>query len=151
MEQRLKASRVEMSVLAHATEDLDKVKHALKEALPLQLREAPTLTVEDLEGYYGNPIELIKVTLHNQDWASAFMEHLRENLSDDDLRSVIYNLDQHLDKEGNLFLRLDKQAALLGKLRLRQDDAIRLKIKLLRGNMDYIRFTENVKSLLGKL
>lgn len=144
----LKVLRLEMSVLVHATEDTKKVKRAIKEVLPSHLRETPNLRVEELEGHYGNPIKLIKFTLEKSEWATTIMESFINRFSDQTLRQIASNLDQYLDKEGNLFLRLDKQAALSGVLQLRQDDAIRIKIKLLRGNTDYPQFRDNVKGIL---
>ncbi len=144
----LKALRLEVNALIHATEDAKKVQRAIKELLPPHLREVPTLKEKDLEGHYGNPITLINFTLEKSEWATATLENIIHRFSDPTMRSLASNLNQYLDNKGNLFLRLDKQAAFSGKLRLRQDDAIRIKIKLNRGNSDYTQFKEDIKGIL---
>ncbi|WP_455367867.1 RNA-binding domain-containing protein [[Eubacterium] cellulosolvens] len=144
----LKVLRLEVSALIHATEDTKKVKHAIKEVLPSHLREVPNLREKDLEGHYRNPIKLINFTLEKSEWATTTLENIINKFSGPTLRSLTVNLNQYLDNEGNLFLRLDKQAAFSGMLRLRQDDAIRIKIKLRRGNTDYTQFKEDIKGIL---
>jgi len=149
MKDQLEALRAELTALAHATEDPKKVKQAVEEVLPRHLRGVPNFNMEDLEGHYGNPIKLVKAVIEKREWATACLRNLTERFSTETRRMIVSALDTSLDAEGNLFLRLDKQAAFLGHLQLRQDDPIRLKIKLPRGSADFATFKETVGRLLN--
>jgi RNA binding exosome subunit len=60
-----------------------------------------------------------------------FFDHLMKSLNTDDLGTIANDVDKHIDEEGNLYLRLNKQAAYMGEVRLRQEDPIRIKMKLI--------------------
>jgi RNA binding exosome subunit len=53
---------------------------------------------------------------------------------------VSSEVNRHLDKKGALYLRLDKQEAFFGRIRLGRSDSIRVQIKLsARRNLDEAR------------
>ena len=128
------AASVELVAFCHATEDPDKVKKALLNILPPQIRddyEGSVLT-ELLEGYYGNPILILKLKINNSSHSSLAFMWIINNLSKLEISNLENNINLHLDKRGNLYLRIDKQNAFQGRIRLYEgDDVIRLKFKLL--------------------
>ncbi|MEZ0248609.1 MAG: RNA-binding domain-containing protein [Thermoproteus sp.] len=99
----------EISVLVHATEDLDKIYDTLLRTFG----ELPYV-IEPLEGHYGNPIYLI----------TAFI---------DDCRPLLERLCPLLvgrEPNGELYVRLDKQKLARGELALsNSDDVVKIRIK----------------------
>jgi len=123
------AASAELSVIAHATEDVDKVCQAARNILPAELRGKITFKRTSLTGHHGNPIANLKATLTDQNMTERFIKDLVLRLSSLDRTFLSDNLDQCIDHDGNLYLRFDKQAAYRGEIRLRQDDPIRMKLK----------------------
>lgn len=127
---------VQLRVFAHATEDLETVRHALARAAGLDLEDEDdqkrfdkATTDTQTEGYYHNPIHILECELtRNADvkrfWATLFAENgLAKRLA----REV----DQRLDDDLVFWMRLDKQAAARDRLRLTtRDDAIQVRAKL---------------------
>jgi hypothetical protein len=126
----MRALSAEISVIAHATEDVAKVSHALKNIFPDSVSDKIKLTTQHLEGHHGNPIKILKTSLTKRKMIDPFLNHLLKNLDRKDLSEVVEDLDAQMDDEGNLYIRLDKQAAYMGELRTRQEDPIRIKVKL---------------------
>ena len=107
---------------SHATEDLEKVKSAFSNAVgDLELKIAKTV------GHHGNPITVIEGETKDAKTISGFFERL----SEDDLNSIIRTIDARTDEGCNLFLRIDKQAALNGIVRLTEgEDAVSVRIRV---------------------
>lgn len=104
---------VEISVIVHATESLDKVLESLK-----NLGELPVV-VEVLEGHYGNVIYLLTSYVENCD---DLIKKLCEAFGG--------SLPAVRDSDGVYYLRLDKQHLATGVLKaVDHDDVIRLKIR----------------------
>jgi len=127
------ALNAEVSTLCHATEDLDKVKVALMNVLPEEIRPEleGTLSVSMLEGHYGNPIFVLKVRIEKPELAEALLKRLLTSLPTGDLIVLERTLKLRLDPSGHLYLRLDKQRAYLSEIRVYDgDDVIRVRVKL---------------------
>jgi len=121
---------VEISVIAHATEDPVKVSQALRNVLPNSISDEAKVTTQYLQGHHGNPIRILKTNLKKRKMIDQFFNHLLTSLNSDDLKVVAENVDTHMDEDGNLYIRLNKQAAYMGDLQSKQEDPIRIKIKL---------------------
>jgi RNA binding exosome subunit len=113
---------VHFRVFCHATEDEAKVAQALKFA-----SGADEATREVTEGYHGNPIIILEVFIKEKRRAKEFFS----KLSADALEEIIASLDKRMDDDCNLYLRLDKQEAYLGIMKLTSsDDAIAIRAKV---------------------
>jgi len=122
--------RVTVETTQHATEDPGKVLEALLNVLPEELRNSVRPIVQTVKGHYGNPITRLRVELKGEE-AEKVARHLFSALGEGDHRILQLTLDQRLDRTGNLYLRLDKQKALRGRLVLYDgDDVIRVVIGL---------------------
>ena len=117
----------DVRVFAHATEDLDKVLTAARNTLPTEAVDALTFKKTTLTGHHGNPITLFEARINNKKVAQAFLEKLASGLTLMDKELLNSEITQHLEK-GNLYIRLDKQSAYLGELRLSSTDPIRLRL-----------------------
>jgi len=107
---------------AHATEDLEKVKTAMENALgPQELKILKT------EGVHGNPIVILEAEISDPQEVPRFLSRL----SREDLETILRTLDNRVDEGCNLFIKLDKQSAFGGLLRLDQgDDVISVRIRV---------------------
>jgi hypothetical protein len=112
---------------AHATEDVSRVKKALETVLP---KDTPIDTSVS-EGYFGNLITILTAKIENKKAAEEYIEFLRASLPEADLKELISELPKRVDDECNFFLRLSKQDAYLGDVRVTYaDDAIAIRMKI---------------------
>ncbi len=129
----LKVSFIEISFFSHATEDDEKVLTAVNNILPPDLKSKVEFKKSTLRGYYGNPILFFKGTIRKND-AFQLFTHIFTNLSNLEHTSYLRDIELYFDK-GTLFLRLDKQSAFQGAIRLGKADPIHLKIKFKGSNI----------------
>lgn len=120
---------VQVSTIAHATDDIEKVQRALRFFLPESLRERELFTRRYVQGHHGNPIVTFEAKLTRLEDVDQFSHHLAEQLPKTEKLLIQGNLDTHSDEEGNLYIRFDKQQALRGVVNLSDEDPIRVKLK----------------------
>jgi len=106
--------------LCHATENLEKVKKAFSTATGnAEMRLSRT------EGHHGNLIVLIEATLEEEGPIKEFFERFGTV----DLETMVQSLPTRIDEGCNLFIRIDKQSALQGVVRLgHNDDVISIRL-----------------------
>jgi hypothetical protein len=119
---------IDIRFFAHATEDLDKVVEAAQRVLPSDYIDDIAFKRNNLRGHYGNPITLFETRIKNRKIISAFVENLSSRLDELDKEMLRREIDLHVEK-GSLYVRLDKQAALQGQLKLCTADPIRVRIR----------------------
>jgi len=119
---------IDIRFFAHATEDLDKVVEAVQHVLPSDHMEDVAFKKSNLRGHYGNPITFFEAKIKNKETIKALVENLSSHLSELDKETVSREIRLHVEK-GSLYVRLDKQAALQGKLKLCTSDPIRIRIR----------------------
>lgn len=122
--------QVDISVFKHATEDRTKVLKSVRNLFPKNI-EFPNYTETNLQGYFGDPITTLHIQVKHRKPATELFDYIIENLSSHDYVSLVDELQQRIDKTKNLYLRLDKQMAYNGKVRLERHDSIRVKVSLL--------------------
>jgi RNA binding exosome subunit len=113
---------------AHATEDVDKVVEAVQHVLPSDNMEDIAFNKSNLRGHYGNPITLFEAKIKNKETIKALVDNLSSHFSELDKETLNREIHLHVEK-GSLYVRLDKQAALQGKLKLCTPDPIRIRIR----------------------
>ncbi|AKB12075.1 hypothetical protein MSTHC_0406 [Methanosarcina thermophila CHTI-55] len=120
-------------MIAHATEDVSRVREALDLFLSgAGVREGSEL-IEELqaEGHHGNPITILSVQLKRKADCLNFARFVRERLSEEDVAKLREEMPERLDENQVFHLRFDKQAAYLQQVRLtNSSDAITAKIKI---------------------
>jgi len=120
---------VEVSTIAHATDDLEKIQNALTRMLPDSLKGRQIFTRRYLQGHYGNPIVTFEVHLTEPRDVEEFKTFFLKRLTEVDKASIREELDRHTDADGNLYIRIDKQKMFRGTAQLAQDDPIRVRMK----------------------
>jgi len=119
---------IDIRFFVHATEDLDKVVKAAQNVLPSDHVEDITFNKSSLRGHYGNPITLFEAKIKNKETIKALVDNLSSLLSELDKEALSREINLHVEK-GRLYIRLDKQAALQGRLKLCTSDPIRICIR----------------------
>ncbi len=119
---------IDVRFSVHATEDLDKVINAVHKVLPADHIDDIAFRKKALRGHYGNPITLFDTRMKKKRIVEALVDHLFSSLNEQDKESLLREIDQHVE-EGNLYIRLDKQAAFQGEMRLCTSDPIRVRIR----------------------
>lgn len=122
-----------LRVIAHATEDVSRVRMALDFFLSgAGVREGSKLINElQAEGHHGNPITILSVQLKKKADCLSFAHFVRENFSEEDVARLREEMPERLDDDQVFHLRFDKQAAYLQKVKLTDSsDAITAKVKI---------------------
>jgi len=113
---------VDLRAFAYATEDEKRVTDALRTFLP---EDAEIDRAENV-GHHGDRIVVLSARVENADG----MRHVLDALADlDDVERVIGELDDRVDDNCALFLRVDKQAAFRGEVRLGPGITVRAKVE----------------------
>ena len=119
---------VDIRFCAHATEDVDKVVKAVQNILPSEYVQDVTFEQNVVEGHYGNPITFFETRIKEKETVCALVEKLSDNLSSLDKKELNREIHRYIEK-GSLYIRLDKQAAFQGKIKLVTSDPIRIRIR----------------------
>jgi len=115
----------EISVFAHATEDEEKVKQAVKRLAKYE----PVFESRLLTGHYEDPITLLTSKTIKKKEASDFLANVVNKFSSLDRETLLSELPNRVDPKGSLYIRLDKQKAYHGRAVLNENDPIRVKFK----------------------
>lgn len=134
---------VQISTIAHATDDLDKVQAALRFILPESLKEREVFTRRYVQGHHRNPIVTFDAKFTKPVEVDEFTDHLMRQLAKNEKLLIERNLDLHSDDEGNLYIRLDKQQAFRGVVEPGDEDPIRVRLK-------FSRLSGEVRELIKK-
>jgi len=132
---QLPVAYVDVRFCAHATEDLDKVMEAVQNVLPSDHLEDITFNRSNLEGHYGNPITFFETRIKDKETVRALVEKISANLSSLDKEELGRTINRCVEK-GSLYIRLDKQAALQGKIKLVTSDPIHIRIRFRKSKIE---------------
>jgi len=113
---------VELRAHCHATEEPERVERALRTLSPDCEPE-----MEKAEGHYGNPILLMRCRLEG-DAIDGFWRRVRDAGV---LPRILDGLEDRVDENAVLHVRLDKQRAFAGEIDLTlHDDVIAVRAKI---------------------
>jgi RNA binding exosome subunit len=119
---------IDVRFFVHATENLDRVVEAAQHLLPSDYVDEIVFEKGNLKGYYGNPITLFETRIKNREIIKAFIENFSSHIDELDKEILRKEIDLHVEK-GSLYVRLDKQAAVQGELKLCTADPIHVRIR----------------------
>lgn len=115
---------LEIVYFVHSTEDPARVEGALGEILG----ERYPAEIETMEGHHGNKIVRFTLHLTGEQAYRAFLSLLAAT-SGDVKKEILAEVESHIDEHSALFVRLDKQLLVAGKVALGAEDAVRIKVK----------------------
>lgn len=122
---------IDVRVFSHATEDEAKVMEAVRRILPPDNVDAVVFEKHVLSGHHGNPIVFFDTRVKDKSAVRAIVERIVANLNTLDKEALCSRLNEYTEK-GSLYIRLDKQAAFSGELKLAQVDPIRIHVRFKR-------------------
>lgn len=120
MERKLE---VDIQVIIHATEDMDRVFSAFKDVFGIDRGE---FSVQSLQGHYENPISLVLCKLKKKA-AKSFVKSLVLGIPKEEMSMILEDLEKRCD-DSALYLRISKQSLVKRQITLADDDPIKLKI-----------------------
>ena len=115
---------VEVSYFVHPTEEAERVEAAVKNSLSIEAEPER----ERLEGHFGYAIVYVRYHLTG-DEAKRVVDRLALDLDPQAKKSLGESIDGSIDEHSSLYLRLDKQEMMVGRLVLGRSDAVRVRIK----------------------
>ncbi|UCB59722.1 MAG: hypothetical protein JSW72_06220 [Candidatus Bathyarchaeota archaeon] len=118
---------IDVRFSAHATENLEKTKKAVYNLFPPDRKDKMKFTKETIKGHHGNLITLFQARIKDKEVLQAFVEKLSTGLSELDKETMSREA-KLLVERSNLYLRLDKQAAVENQMRLYRADPIHIRI-----------------------
>lgn len=129
---------IDVRFFAHATEDAEKVVEAAKHVFPAEFADDIVFKRKRLEGHYGNPIVTFEARIKDKKLVKAFAERLAAALNPLD-KETLQDLIERSFSHGNVYIRLDKQAAFAGELKLCTTDPIHLQVHFSRNTLDGVK------------
>ncbi|MFC4437712.1 MULTISPECIES: RNA-binding protein [Natrialbaceae] len=133
---------VDLRAFCYATEDEKRVEEALRTFLPEEFE----IERAESEGHYGDRILVLSARVENADDVRHVLSRLADLESLDDLLS---ELDDRVTENTELFLRLDKQAAFEGDVRLGNGITFRAKVEAYPAKKE--QAVENAQEVLERL
>lgn len=103
---------------------------AVKNIIPSHLEDEITFTKDVLQGHHDNSIILFKAIVRKESLMKDLIGYFFSKLEADDKKTLLSDVESRVDEKGNLYLRLDKQEAFHGNIRLGQTDPIHIRIRL---------------------
>lgn len=121
--------RIEARAYCRATEIAERVRSAILFLFPEEIRSTLKTASTQAEGHVGDRIAVITSSLERRRACEQVLTYIFAALTDAERQIVETSLESRLDDQCTLFLRIDKQAAFLGRLQLTTEpDVILLKI-----------------------
>jgi RNA binding exosome subunit len=128
---------VDLRVFAHATEDPERVLAAVRNLLPSESVDSVVFKRSSLSGHHGNPIVLFEARVKDRKLVQAVFAKLCSGLGLMDKEVLAGEILGHLER-GNLYLRLDKQSAFLGEVKLGSVDPVHVRVHFKKHGMDEV-------------
>lgn len=116
---------VSTDVIVHATEDIEKFYESFNEMFGL---EKEAFSIAHVSGHFDNPITTLSAKLSKKD-ASKFLDKFLEKISESQKNEIIDQIEERTENS-TMYLRLDKQDFVQGKIKFNEKEAIRLKIHI---------------------
>ncbi|MGC8555970.1 MAG: RNA-binding domain-containing protein [Conexivisphaera sp.] len=114
--------RLEVSLHVHATEDEEGVRRSLERILGIRRDEVERV---QLTGHHGNPVVVLSATLMDERALDVLRSVLRGmDAAERDI--VRRSLEEMSDERGRIYIRLDKQGLVLGRIRMGREDPVRI-------------------------
>ncbi|MGA1822804.1 MAG: RNA-binding domain-containing protein [Thermoplasmatota archaeon] len=120
-----KYHEIEVETFVQATEDEEKVIEAVSNIIGIGIPE--DLEIVETEGSHGNPIGMVSYSFRRKRDIEGILEGFRGK---DFMKEALSQVEERLDESLTFHMRLDKQMAYLGELRLWESgEAVKIRMK----------------------
>ena len=121
--------KIEARAYSRATEISERVSTAICGIFPEDVRQNVSFSEEMAEGQSGDSISIVTGLLDNRSECEISLDYMLKQMEKKDRRTIKRTLDLRLNNNCVFVLRIDKQGAFLGKIRLADNaDVIRTRI-----------------------
>jgi hypothetical protein len=140
----MRIEKITISAVVHSTEDQRKVREAIAILSPFELK----IEVTNITGHYGNPMSYLKAEILKKSEIKELWNYLMGLLGEQ--KEILMNtLEERTDEQNVLHIRIDKQKAYLGKIKLAdRGDALILRAKIVTYPSKRKNVLEAVKGLI---
>ena len=114
---------ITIDVIVHATEDLSKFFESFNEMFELKEEE---FSISNVIGHFENPITILKAKVTKKS-AREFLQKFLKLLSEKQKVEIAQEIEERTENS-TLYIRLDKQEFIQGRISFIEKEAIRLKI-----------------------
>ena len=114
---------ITIDVIVHATEDLAKFFESFNEMFELKEEE---FSISNVSGHFENPITILKAKITKKP-AREFLQKFLKILSEKQKTEIKQEIEERTENS-TLYIRLDKQEFIQGRMSFIEKEAIRLKI-----------------------
>ncbi len=122
-------SKIEARAYARATEFLEKVETAVTSIFPEEVRPSISMTTSSVEGQSGDTISIVKATLERKKQCEQVFNFILRGIKTAGRNALQQSTDLRLDENCVFFLRIDKQAAYQGNLKINNEvDVISVRV-----------------------
>ena len=111
-------AKIKARAYSRATELPERVETAILNLIPEEFRKDVELNITDVEGHSGDDMKIVVAKLGKKTWCEATLDYIFSSFDERDRRRVQNSLLRRLNVNCLFFLRIDKQAAFLGKIAL---------------------------------
>ena len=115
-------TEITIDTIVHATEDINKFYNSFEKLFGIDQEQ---FKIQEFEGHFDNPIIMLNTKITNQ--SEKILRKLSSGLSMREKDQVLETLEERMD-DSSLYLRIDKQEFVEGKISLEEKNAIKLKI-----------------------
>ena len=145
----VQAFSVKISTIIHATEDREKVLQAMRN---LCLDGTPvSSTMNRAKGHHGNEIVTLEFTIRSPRNVESLLQNIWSGFSRLDRTEIYSSLASRIDSTGTLFLRIDKQDSLRGRIRLENSDPIKIEISFRTKSPKGEEFVDDIQKKLEEI
>lgn len=120
MEKRLE---VDIQLIVHATEDLEKILATFKETFDIDRED---FDMQNLTGHFENPIIMLHAKIKKKK-AQFFVKKLVASIPREQINTIIEDLENRYD-DSTLYLRIGKQSLVKGEIVLSDKEPVKIKI-----------------------
>jgi RNA binding exosome subunit len=93
-----KVVSIELSAIAHATENLEAVEKAMRNILPFEICESKQFTRRYLKGHHGNPITTLNLNIMKKDETKLILENIFRLMDKNEKEKLILTNRKHSEE-----------------------------------------------------
>lgn len=122
----MNVERITASAVVYSTESEEKVLQALKNLFPFE----PQIEIMNVQGHYGNPMQLLKSEVTKKKEVKELWSFLMNKLGEQK-NALLNTIEEKLDENNFFHFRVSKQEAFKGFIEITEGgDNIKLKAKI---------------------